>query len=119
MAEYGVQIDTTSESWKQFVQDTRNATLSSPDMDKLIADLNTLKDTTKDIKVGDILSQEDFELLVKYNAELSKYFMILADGSAKLIGDPLDLQQEVAETVKNKYKEAAQAALNNADYYTK
>ena len=118
LAEYGVQIDITDKKWLQFVSDTRNATLSTPDMKKLIADLQKIQEITKDLQIGDILSQEDFELLMNYNIELAKYFAILADGTAMMVGDPLDLQQEMAETVKQKYKEAADAALNKADYYT-
>ena len=63
-------------------------------------------DSVKDIEIGDILSKEDYELLVKYNEELAKYFDLLANGSARFVGDPLDLMQEMRETEQKKYKEA-------------
>ena len=41
---------------------------------------------------GAVISEEDYNTLVAYNQELSKYFALLADGTYKMIGDPLDLQ---------------------------
>jgi hypothetical protein len=51
-----------------------------------------IKEITSDIDLGSILTEEDYNTLVKYNAELSKYFAILSDGSAQFIGDKLDFQ---------------------------
>ena len=47
---------------------------------------------TKDLELGDILSKEDYKNLIDYNSALKEYFTILSDGSAMMIGDPLDIQ---------------------------
>jgi hypothetical protein len=54
--------------------------------------MNKIKDLTEKTNLGDIISAEDYDLLVKYNAELAKYFTLLADGSAMMTGDALDFK---------------------------
>jgi hypothetical protein len=42
------------------------------------------------MSLGSIISEEDYNTLVKYNEALSEYFTILSDGSAMFTGDILD-----------------------------
>jgi cyclopropane fatty-acyl-phospholipid synthase-like methyltransferase len=90
--EYGVTIDTTTDSWKENIAAMRDAANAVPDLEKINATLTKINDIAKDIELGSILSKEDYEALVDYNDALASYFTILADGSAMFTGDVLDFK---------------------------
>ena len=54
-------------------------------------DLNELIKVTSDLEIGSILSEEDYQLLIKYNEELAKYFMLTSDGYQYLGGADKDI----------------------------
>ena len=101
----GGEIDTTTEAWennKVAMQDAMDATYNvASEMEKIAA----AKEIASDIEIGAVISEEDYNTLVAYNQELSKYFALLADGTYKMIGDPLDLQQEMIETERKKLED--------------
>ena len=105
----GYEINTTTEEWDNFVKSMRDSMDAVPDMDSLIADLQSMREISSDVEVGSIISEEDYQMLIKYNSELSRYFTILADGSAQFTGDPLDFQQAVEETQREQLNNAANA----------
>ncbi len=92
---YGVAIDGTSEAWQRNINQMRDATNALPDLEKMRDTFQQIKDITSDIDLGSIISEEDYNKLVKYNSELEKYFTLLSDGSAQFTGDVLDFQQEI------------------------
>jgi hypothetical protein len=49
----------------------------------------------ENISIGQILTKDEYDLLVDYNEELAKYFRLLGNGTYKLTGDVLDFTQEV------------------------
>lgn len=102
----GYEVDTTSESWQHFVDEMRSAYKAIPDLESLIDQLSSVKSITGDLELGSIISSDDYDTLVNFNSELSKYFAILADGSAQMIGDPLDLQQLVKENEQQQLQDA-------------
>lgn len=106
MKDMGYQIDTTSESWLNFTENMRETFKAIPDLDSLVAQLQQVKDIASGIELGSIISEEDYNTLTAYNNELSKYFMILADGSAQMMGDPLDFMQEVERTGQQALKDS-------------
>ena len=106
MEDMGYQIDTTSESWLNFTENMRETFKAIPDLDSLVAQLQQVKDIARGIELGSIISEEDYNTLTAYNNELSKYFMILADGSAQMMGDPLDFMQEVERTGQQALKDS-------------
>lgn len=106
MEDMGYQIDTTSESWLNFTENMRETFKAIPDLDSLVAQLQQVKDIASGIELGSIISEEDYNTLTAYNNELSKYFMILADGSAQMMGDPLDFMQEVERTGQQALKDS-------------
>lgn len=100
---YGGEIDTATQAWednKAAIQDAMNATY---DIEAEVEKINAANAIAADLEIGGEISKEDYETLVSYNKELEKYFTILADGSAIMSGDPLDLQQEMLETEQQKY----------------
>lgn len=106
MEDMGYQIDTTSESWLNFTENMRETFKAIPDLDSLVAQLQQVKDIASGIELGSIISEEDYNTLTAYNNELSKYFMKLADGSAQMMGDPLDFMQEVERTGQQALKDS-------------
>lgn len=118
MKELGVEVDTTTEEYKQFIAELRHSTQAMPDFSKLAADLQTIASITKDIEIGSIVSEEDYQTLVAMNAELEKYFMLTTEGY-KVIGGVDEIQEGRIEEIKAEteaMRERAEWAQNfNAD----
>lgn len=111
----GGEIDTTTDSWKENISTMRDAMNVLPDLTSIKTTMSEIQEIVDDLEIGSILSVEDYKTLVSYNKELEKYFTILSDGSAQMIGDPLDLQQEIRETNRQNLIEAAEAYQKEAD----
>ena len=107
--EMGGHLDTSAESWKKNVDAMRDATDALPDLEKLRETMSQVKDISEGMALGNIISKEDYETLIKYNEALSDYFTILSDGSAMFTGDILDYQQAIKETNQEYLKEAIRA----------
>lgn len=101
----GGEIDTTTDAWKNNVtaiQDAMDATYDvASEMEKMAAAAAIVND----LEINGIISDEDYQTLVKYNEALADYFITLADGTHQMIGDPLDLQQEMQKSQQEKYKD--------------
>ena len=98
--------------WETLTANLRDATDAVPDLVAMKEELNAIDEIAKDISLGDIISEEDYQTLMKYNSELSKYFTILSDGSAQFTGDQLDFQQDVK---RNKMGALASAGIAYQD----
>lgn len=100
----GAEIDYTSEAWIKFT-DSAQSTFHYvvPSVEELYTNFQEIHEIIDDIELGSILTEEDYQLLTKYNDELGRYFIQLANGDYQMIGDPLDLQQDVVETERNEY----------------
>jgi hypothetical protein len=85
-------------SFNNFVDTINSASGAVFDHAKALEDIAEMGKIAENIKIGDVISQEQYDMLVSYNKELSKYFRILGDGSAIMVGDPLDLQQDIGKT---------------------
>lgn len=105
---YGIAIDGTTQEWQKQINAMRDATNALPDLQAMREEYAKIQEITADIDLGSILSEEDYETLVKYNSELEKYFAILSDGSAQFIGDKLDFQQEIEAQHTQELLEAMQ-----------
>lgn len=77
-----------------------------------LGDLTDITKAISGLKIGDILSEEDYSLLVKYNSELEKYFMYTSSGY-KYMGGADD---ELRKISLNDQIEGAQAYK---DFYDK
>lgn len=101
----GGEIDTTTTAWqnnKVAMQDAMDATYDvTSEMEKMAAAAAIVND----LEINGVISDEDYQTLVKYNDALADYFITLADGTHQMIGDPLDLQQEMQESQQEKYKD--------------
>ena len=109
----GLELNMTTEEFDAYRQMINIATGATFDYEQALKDMKAIAEATKDLSVGSIITEEQYNLLVKYNAELSKYFRLLGDGSAMMIGDKLDLQQEVKKTTYDMYKDNIEGAKAN------
>ena len=112
---FGVEVDTTDEKWKNFVNSMRDSMNALPDLETLVEQLQRINEIKDDIELGSIITQEDYELLIKYNNGLSQFFAILSNGQAQFIGDQLDFQQAIEEAYRNSLSEASNSYKDRAE----
>lgn len=115
LADIGIELDTSSESWQAFEASMRSTFKAVPDIKALAEEINNVKSISEGLELGSIISQEDYQTLVNFNSELGRYFTILADGTAKMTGDPLDFMQEVRSSEQEQLKEQIAAAQQMAE----
>lgn len=91
MAEFGVEIDTSSTYWQGFANDMRIANNAIPDFTSLQENLQNIAGILGSLDFGDVIKDEDYEKLVAYNQEWEKFFILQADGTRKFIGDSAEI----------------------------
>lgn len=114
MRELGYEIDTSSEAWKTFTNNMRDTFNSIPDLNSLLDQISQVKSIAEGLDLGSIISEEDYNTLVNFNSELGRYFAILSDGSAQLIGDPLDFMQAIREGEQQNIRDSIEAYKQQA-----
>lgn len=97
MADYGVNIDVTSNYWKAFADNMRKATVATPDFTDLQERLTSIAGILHDLDFGSIIEQEDYDTLIAYNAAWKDFFIMQADGSRKFIGNSKMMLQSVVD----------------------
>ena len=100
LKEMGYEINMTEEQFAQWVSTMNTANYAFLDYKNFLETLRKIDKISSTIDVGDIISADDYQLLVDFNDELANYFRILGTGEAKLIGDVLDFQQDIDDTEK-------------------
>lgn len=98
LSDFGVELDLTNPKVQDFLDSVTSADDNFPDFSTIAQQMANVQEITQDLNLGDIISKDDYQSIVAYNNELAKYFMILADGTAMLVGDPLDFQQELTQS---------------------
>lgn len=98
LSDFGVELDLTNPKVQDFLDSVTSADDNFPDFSTIAQQMANVQEITQDLDLGDILTQDDYQTIVAYNDELAKYFTILADGTAMLVGDPLDFQQELTQS---------------------
>jgi hypothetical protein len=76
------------------------------DFTQLLSDLRAIDQLVNQINLGDIISIDDYNLLLKYNKGLAEYFTLLNNEKAQLTGDPLAFLREVKLTEKTELNKA-------------
>ena len=93
----GYSIDTASGEWDEFITQMRQASGAIPDFTSLKNNLSSMAKITKDLKLGDIISEEDYDTLIKINDAYADLFTLQADGSRKFIGDADAMREATKE----------------------
>ena len=130
MKEADIEIKNANNAFSSMIEAFRNSL--SP-MQNLTTNFESLKEKlqeiskiTGDLNIGDIISEEDYDLLISYNNALEDNFVLLAEGR-KLIKPITDEQKQ--ELTKNllpdpkeldKFKRAVEYQVKyNEDWYNK
>lgn len=113
-----VEVDTSSKEWKNFISTMRDANNAIVDISGDLKKMEAALSKVSDIDYGDIVDKEDYENLKNYNEELSRYFTILADGSAQFTGDKLDFIQATQDSKENTYLDLVKQVKQNRDEFS-
>lgn len=113
LADAGYSINMSESQFKEWVNTMNQASGATYDYATVMKDLNEIIKNSETIKVGDIISKEQYDRLVKTNAELTKFYRLQADGSAEFVGDPLDYKQAVLATSWETHKDNILGAQSN------
>lgn len=103
LADMGISLQFSDEKVKSFAEKMRKATQSIPyeKMQKLKDTALDLVKVSKDIDFGSVISEEAYQLLIDYNEELEKYFVLTSEGR-KVVGGveqmkDLSFEEQLAE----------------------
>ena len=123
MKQFGVDIDTSSDYWKEFAHNMQIATGAIPDFSHLRENLTSITALLSKLDFGKTISDEDYQKLVAYNDEWEKYFQLQADGTRKFIGNTEEMTKATQESIREQRKELvkraeAQAGFENAGWGT-
>lgn len=99
LKDFGVTVDTTSDYWQNFASNMRVANNSVPDFTQLQENLQNVTSILNDLDFGDVISDEDYELLVAYNHEWEKFFILQSDGTRKFVGDANALVEATRDNI--------------------
>ena len=117
--EMGGDVSTLGDNWDKAFSQMRKAGDVVPVLADIKERLDKIDSITKDMKIGKILEKEDYDTLVNYNSELTRYFAILSDGSAVFVGDPLDFSQTIKIDKQDELQRAIEGYQNLIDEYEK
>lgn len=94
----GINIDENSDEWQQLVKAVSgiNVSIVERDLDSIRTEIVEIKNLCKDITIGSIVSDDDYDKLIKYKAELADLFIMTADGYRYIGGE--DLESVVGES---------------------
>lgn len=105
LSDIGVEIDLTSETWLKFASIMENTSFVT--VDNLKESLSSLMGIVKDLSIGDIISDKDYQKLVSSNSLLKEFFSETYDGW-KFKGG-IDLGAKVFDSFLNKAEKAKEA----------
>lgn len=93
----GIEVDQNSDYWNQLtaaMEATKNVVQDvANNLSSLRSTLASISSLTKDLHLGDIISDEDYDTLVANNKELKKYFVMTADGYKYLGGADAEIEK--------------------------
>ena len=99
LKELGVDTSKLGDNWTKFIDGVTSGTKQwITNSEKVIENLKTINSLAKDLSVGDIISEEDFEELKKIAPEIESMFIKTADGMKLLAGG-----DELTKALKQQY----------------
>ena len=106
----GIEIDKNSAEWQAFVSSLEHIPikLQSTDVTKIRKTFLELSELASKIKIGSIISDDEYEKLIAANGALKSMFVQTANGYA-YIGS-----QDLSTTVKENYQNDIRKDLNNS-----
>lgn len=126
LSEIDVTINTTQESWIEFIAALeKNSKMSvlAFNLDTIRTSLQKIKSLVEDIEIGSIVSDEDYKELLKYDGALHKFFQMTEDGYRYIGDQPLSevinsvAEQQLAQGLEaNARARAGAEKANEANY---
>lgn len=99
MSEFGIEIDTSTDYWVQFINQMRIAGGAMPEFTTLKQNLTEVGEILNDLDFDNVISDEDYEKLMAYNDEWARFFQLQSDGSHAFIGNKQQLKQQTIDNV--------------------
>lgn len=129
----GINIDENSDEWKTLAKSLQEANVSvlKNDLESVRKKLTEIQALTKDIEIGSVISDEDYDNLIKYNAALADQFVMTADGymyagkkgedgkrvnDIKSVADDIAMSQLEGLRDVNARAKAASSAMTSSGY---
>jgi hypothetical protein len=83
----GINVNENSKEWKSMVaaMQQMNTSVVHRDLESIRNEITEIKKLAESLEVGSVISDEDYNTLIKYKAELADMFLMTADGY-KFIG---------------------------------
>lgn len=119
LSEEGYVINENNAAWTSFINSMTDGTKRwIKDSQSVIDMLNEIKSITKDLSVGDIISDEEYKKLLKISPEIKDMFIKTADGYKSLVsGTKIDSilkkQYDGLKNIKTIYTEIEKAVNNS------
>ena len=112
LKEAGIDIDENNEAYQNFISSLSSANnvlaQSIKDLDTLTDKLKEINDLTEDLKIGSVISQDDYKKIISIYSGAKEFFVRTADGYKMIAGSAKQIQ----EGMKNRY-----ANLKDAQNY--
>ena len=99
LADAGVQTKYTDEQLGNFIEQMKPL---ETDTSKLTEQFAKVNEITKDMKLGDIISPDDYNALLDVSDQVADFFETLSDGTHKLKADGEDFQKFIKDTMLDK-----------------
>ena len=97
----GVTVDVSDAKWATFIENLKSHSNvlieAANDFDKIRNALKEINELTKDLNVGDTISDEDYQKMLALNSEISKYFVQTADGYKMIKGSSSEINKLLKE----------------------
>ena len=101
MDEFGVTLNVSSDEWLRFAENMRKANGAIPDFTSLRDTLIEISSVLKEIKFGDIISNEDYSKLIAYKSQWADFFIMQSDGTRKFIGNQKDFSKALQDNISS------------------
>lgn len=103
LKEAGIDIDENNEAYQNFISSLSSANSvlaqSIKDLDTLTDKLKEINDLTEDLKIGSVISQDDYKKIISIYSGAKEFFVRTADGYKMIAGSAKQIQ----EGMKNRY----------------
>ena len=97
----GIETDSLGESWDKFLNRVNSGTQQwINNTNKVLSNIAYIRDNIENVKMGDLVSDEEYKEMLKINPAVAKYFIKTAGGMIAIANG-----SEIGNTLKSQYKD--------------
>ena len=100
LRDLGEGLDLTDPYWTNFINNMRIAGRAIPDFSKMKSELNGVAGVLGSLKLGEAISEDDYQTLIDYNHTWADFFATQADGSRKFVGNAEEMSKALTDMTK-------------------